>query len=207
MINIRDNHTVSFFETQFQKQVRDNEFALNPFEQLALKYLEGDILDLGAGLGNLCLEAGRRGHSVLAVEASPTAVIRINKDARQEGLAVKAIQEDIENWRIDRTYNTIIAIGLLMFFRRDTAMTLLDAIQDHVKPGGVAIVNTLIEGTTFMGMFDPDKYCLFARGELEQRFSGWHVLESVYQSFPAPEGTVKEFSTVVAKKDENDSCE
>ena len=200
MINISDNHTVSFFETQFQKQVRDNEFALNPFEQLALQYLEGDILDLGAGLGNLCLEAGRLGHNVLAVEASPTAVTRINTEAQNERLAVKAIQEDIEDWDIDGSFDTIIAIGLLMFFQRESALRQLNNIQGHVKPGGIAIVNTLIAGTTFMGMFDPDKYYLFARGELEQQFAGWTILESVYQSFPAPEGTVKEFSTVIARK-------
>ena len=200
MINISGNHTVNFFETQFQKQVRDNEFALNPFEQLALKYLKGDILDLGAGLGNLCLEAGRLGHNVLAVEASPTAVARINTEAQAEGLAVKAIQEDIESWDIDGSFDTIIAIGLLMFFQRESALRLLQNIQKHVKPGGIAVVNTLIEGTTFMGMFDPDKFYLFTRGELEQCFSGWTILEAVYQSFPAPEGTVKEFSTVIARK-------
>ena len=197
---VTDNHSVRFFETQFQKQVRDNEFALNPFEKLALKYLKGEILDLGAGLGNLSLEAGRRGHSVLAVEASPTAVTRINRDAREEGLAVKAVREDIKQWRFDKTYDTIVAIGLLMFFPRNTALRLLHEIQENIEPGGVAIINTLIEGTTYMGMFEPDKYYLFAKGELEQLFSTWTILESVNQSFPAPEGTVKEFSTVVAEK-------
>lgn len=200
MGDLAGNHSVSFFETQFQKQIRDNEFALNPFEQLALEYLAGKILDLGAGLGNLALEAGRRGHHVLAVEASPTAVTRINRDAREEGLPVTAVRADITQWRFDGSYDTIIAIGLLMFFKRKTALRLLHEIQENIKPGGVAVINSLIEGTTFMGMFAPDNYYLFAKGELEQLFSGWTILKSVYQSFPAPEGTVKEFATVVVEK-------
>jgi tellurite methyltransferase len=195
-----DNKSIKFFEVQFQRQVRDQEYALNPFEILALDYVKGSVLDLGCGLGNLSLEAGRRGHHVLAVDASPTAVARINKDAEREGLRVRGIQADIENWTIDESYDSIVVIGLLMFFRHETALRLLTAIQEHVKPGGRAIVNVLIEGTTYLGMFDPDNYCLFRRNELEERFDGWNILESRYQTFPAPEGTRKDFSTLIADK-------
>ena len=81
MIEVPRNQSVDFFETQFQRQVRDREYALNPFEALALDYLRGSVLDFGSGIGNLSLEAGRRGHRVTAVDASPTAVARINADA------------------------------------------------------------------------------------------------------------------------------
>ncbi|GAB1412234.1 hypothetical protein MASR1M97_09700 [Candidatus Desulfobacillus denitrificans] len=76
---------VDFFEHQFRRQVDSHEFTLNPFEQAALPYLKGCMLDLGCGLGNLALEAGRRGCDVLAVDASPTAVERVNRDASAGG--------------------------------------------------------------------------------------------------------------------------
>jgi tellurite methyltransferase len=200
MEHMSNKKSVAFFESQFQRQVRDQEYALNPFEILALDYVKGSVLDLGCGLGNFSLEAGRRGHRVLAVDASPTAVARLNKDAERERLPVRGIQADIENWTIDQSYDTIVAIGLLMFFRHETALKLLAAIREHVKPGGRAIVNVLIEGTTYLGMFDPDNYCLFRRNELEERFDGWSILESRYQMFSAPEGTRKDFSTLIAEK-------
>jgi tellurite methyltransferase len=200
MEHMFNKKSVDFFESQFQRQVRDQEYALNPFEILALEYVKSSVLDLGCGLGNFSLEAGRRGHRVLGVDASPTAVARLNKDAKVEGLPVRGIQADIENWTIDQSYDTIVVIGLLMFFRHETALKLLTAIQEHVKPGGRAIVNVLIEGTTYLGMFDPDNYCLFGRNELEERFDGWNILESRYQTFPAPEGTRKDFSTIIAEK-------
>ncbi|HUX26321.1 MAG TPA: class I SAM-dependent methyltransferase [Burkholderiales bacterium] len=75
---------VDFFERQFRRQIAEADFALNPFEQLALPHVAGSVLDLGCGLGNLSLEAARRGCSVTAVDASTSAVERLRTAARQE---------------------------------------------------------------------------------------------------------------------------
>lgn len=196
----RRNRSIEFFDAQFRRQVRENEYALNPFEAVAIEYLKGTILDLGSGLGNLSLEAGRRGHEVLAVDASQAAVSRINADARSEGLRVKAIQTDIVRWQFDRTFDTIIAVGLLMFFPRERALDLLRAIQEHVTPSGRVIVNVLVEGTTYMAMFDRKHYYLFRRDEIEALFAGWTILFQRYEAFPAPGETLKCFVTIVAEK-------
>jgi hypothetical protein len=58
-------------KTSFNAQVRDKEYALDPFEILAPDHVKGSVLDLGCGLGNLSPEAGRRGQRVVAVDASP----------------------------------------------------------------------------------------------------------------------------------------
>jgi hypothetical protein len=44
--------------------------------------------------------------------------------------------------------------------------------------------------------------CLLGRDELQGRFKGWDNLHSVHQSFDAPEGSKKEFSTVIARKNQ-----
>ena len=200
MKNFAKNKSVEFFDTQFERQIKGHDYALNPFEIRALDYLRGNILDLGSGLGNLSLEAARRGHSVVAVDASTTAVARINSDARREGLPVKGIQVDIERWMIDKPYDTILAIGLLMFLPREAALTLLHEIQEHVSSAGIAVVNVFVEGTTYTDMFDGDNFYIFGRNELEERFAGWKILSSSCEAFPAPEGTQKQFSTVIAEK-------
>lgn len=194
------NKSIAFFDGQFQSQIQKQDYALNSFETLALDYLTGTVLDLGSGLGNLSLEAGRRGHRVVAVDASAAAVAHINTEAQREVIPVEAIEVDLESWDIDQAYDTIAAIGLLMFFRRERALALLHAIQEHVRPGGRAIVNVLVEGTTFLEMFDADNYHLFGCDELEQQFAPWTILLSRRETFPAPGETRKEFLTVIAQK-------
>ena len=194
------NQSITFFDTQFQKQVASNDFALNPFETAALPFVRGRVLDLGCGMGNLSIEAARHGANVLAVDASSAAIMRIQQTAVAEHLAIDAVLADIGDYKIVGQFDTIIAIGLLMFFKREQALALLAGIQEHVAGQGLAIINVLTGGTTFMGMFEPGNYYLFGQRELEDRFKGWNILRSIPECFDAPGNTRKEFSTVIAQK-------
>ena len=194
------NRSIDFFEAQFRRQTSVGDFALNPFERLALPYLRGSALDLGCGLGNLDVEAARRGCSVLALDGSATAIARLREVAAATGLPIRAEQTDLSRYRIRDDYDTIVAIGLLMFFPATRALELLDDIEVHVRPGGIAVVNVLVEGTTYLDMFEPDGYCLLPEDELERRFAGWEMLELRHDSFDAPGATVKRFATAVARK-------
>ena len=192
--------SVEFFDQQFREQVAKGEFALNPFEEAVLPHLSGGVLDLGCGLGNLAIAAARQGCAVSALDGSRTAVDRVNEAANRLGLPLAAYQVDLSTYAIDGDYDGIVSIGLLMFFTKARAHVLLSDIVRHVKPGGVAAINTLIEGTTFTEFFDPSHYYLFGENELADAFKGWEILVSRHDEFPAPENTVKKFHTVVAKR-------
>jgi tellurite methyltransferase len=194
------NRSITFFDTQFQKQVAGSDFALNPFEKAALPFVHGRVLDLGCGLGNLCIEAARCGADVVAVDASETAIKRIRDTAAAHNLRIEAVLADVSTYVIAREFDTIVAIGLLMFFERANSLALLDDIQAHVAANGRAIINVLTVGTTYMGMFEPGRYYLFGRNELEERFKGWNILLLRHDGFDAPGNTRKEFATIVARK-------
>ncbi|HEY9097335.1 MAG TPA: class I SAM-dependent methyltransferase [Thiobacillus sp.] len=192
--------SIHFFETQFQQQVRNTDLTLNPFEQAALVYLQGAVLDYGCGLGNLAIAAARKGCRVLALDASHTAIEHLRQAAQAESLPISAAEADLRTYEIGEDYDAVVSIGLLMFFDCPTAIGKLSSLQHHVRPGGIAIVNVLIEGTTYLDMFDPTAHCLFSRDELTKRFAGWEILHCEYQDFPAPNEKVKSFVTVVARK-------
>jgi len=194
------NHSVNFFDTQFQNQVNKGDFSLNPFEQLALPFLKGKVLDLGCGLGNLSIEAARRGAKVLALDASETAVEYITGIAIKENLTVQAQLADLSTYKISENYDVIISIGLLMFMEKSKAYEMLENIKLHVVPGGYAIINVLIDTTTYLDMFDLNSFYLFGHNELQEQFAGWEIMESKYDKFEASSSSIKAFTTLVARK-------
>ncbi len=194
------SRSVEFFDRQFRKQISAGEYALNPFEQAALPFLRGRVLDLGCGLGNLSLAAARRGCTVTAVDASAAAVGRLRATAAAEKLAVSAVESSMEGYAVPGGFDTIVAIGLVMFFPCEEALRLLGGIRGALAPGGRAVVNTLIEGTTWSEPFEPGRACLLPEGEVERQFAGWTILHARREEFPAPGGTLKRFDTVIAQK-------
>ncbi len=192
--------SIRFFETQFQRQVEAHDLRLNPFEQAALPHLRGRVLDYGCGLGNLALEAARHGCRVVALDGSPTAIDHLRQAAAAAALPVEAAEADLRNFDIDGEFDSVVSIGLLMFFDCPTAARKLQELQAHLRPGGIAVVNVLVEGTSYLDMFDPDGFCLFPAGEMERHFRGWEILSARYEDFPAPGGRVKRFATVIARK-------
>jgi tellurite methyltransferase len=192
--------SVEFFDRQFQRQVRESDYALNPFERAILPHLFGEVLDLGCGLGNLSLAAAEAGCRVTALDASPAGVADLARRARERGLSVDTLTRELADYAPNRQYDCVVAIGLLMFLACPQARALLERIRDAVRPNGLAAMNVLIEGTTYLDMFDPAGYCLFGRDELSRAFAGWDTLLSRHEDFPAPSDTVKRFHTLVARR-------
>lgn len=194
------SHSLDFFERQFQRQVREQEHALNPFEESALPWLQGRVLDYGCGLGQLSLAAARRGCEVLALDASATAIAHLRQVAQDEALAIDAREAELSDYRLSADYDSVVCIGLLMFLDCDSALLQLAQLQQRLRPGGVMVLNVLVAGTSYLDMFDPHRHCLLSVPQLRDRFDGWTLEQFELRDFPAPGDTVKSFATLIARK-------
>lgn len=193
--------SVRFFDVQFRRQDAAREFLLNPFELRALPFISGRVLELGCGLGNLCVAAAERGARVSALDASPAAIDSLSRRARALGLDIVTRCTDLSDYIPEGRYDAVVAIGLFMFFPCDTGRRQLHRALAAVRPGGTAVVNVLIEGTTFMEMFDLQRgYCLFKENDLPLALAGWHLLDERIEQFDAPGNTVKRFQTSIARR-------
>ena len=152
---MKNNKSISFFDHQFQQQVRNQDFKLNPFELAALPHLQGRVLDFGCGLGSLAIAAAQHGCSVLALDGSHSAISHLRQRALDEALPIEAIEADLRNYQIAEHFDCVVSIGLLMFFDCKTAFSVLSMLQARVRPGGIAVINVPIEGTTWIEMFHP----------------------------------------------------
>jgi tellurite methyltransferase len=197
---MKPNSSVEFFDKQFQRKAHSSDCALNPFELAAIPYLSGRVLDYGCGMGNLAFAAAERGCSVLALDGSPAAIDHIQRRAAAESRPVQGAVADLRDFELDEDFDSVVSIGLLMFFDCPTAFKALSNLQAHVREGGVAVVNVLVEGTSYLDMFDPAGHCLFSRSEMETRFAGWNILHSEFSDFEAPGGKNKAFATIIARK-------
>jgi tellurite methyltransferase len=197
------NQSVEFFSRQFERQIAAADYQLNPFEQQVLPHLRGRVLELGCGLGNFSLAAARGGHAVTAMDACEHAVADLQRRAADEVLTLQVEQCELSGWRATSTYDTVVSIGLLMFFSCAEADRVLTELQRATAAGGILALNVLIEGTTFLDMFEPGRYCLFDDSALLARFASWHLLEHQVQDFAAGADGVKRFSTVIAARRPN----
>jgi tellurite methyltransferase len=194
------NRSIEFFDRQFRSAPAAAALKLNPFETTALPFLQGDVLDIGCGMGNLACAAAARGCRVTAVDASPAAVAHLRQRAHEERLAVSAIQADLRDYPIEADYDTVVSIGLLMFFDCPTAYRVLAELQQQLRPGGCFVLTVLVEGTTYDAMFEPASHCLFQPADLLDRFAGWETEQCQSEDFEAPGQTLKRFLTLVARK-------
>ncbi len=194
------NKSIDFFDAQFRDQVSAGELALNPFETIALPHLRGRLLDFGCGLGNLAVAAARQGCSVLALDASPTAIAHLRRLAAADALDIEAIEADLASYALTEDFDSMVSIGLLMFLDCAAAHARLAMLKSRLRPGGTAVINLLVAGTTYLDMFDGAGYCLFGRDELQASFDGWTVLDEEFSDFAAPGGTTKAFVTLTARK-------
>ncbi len=196
----KDHRSVAFFDAQFRRQAHGGEVVLNPFEQRVLPHLAGAVLDMGCGLGNLALAAAAQGCEVLACDASEAGIASLAERAAHGGGKVEAAVADARAFTTERRFDAVVSIGLLMFMECPTARALLERWKGWVRPGGLMAVNVLVQGTTYLDMFEPADHCLWAPADLDAAFAAWRIVHAGDDAFPAPGDTVKRFRTVIARR-------
>ena len=135
-----------------------------------------------------------------AIDASPTAVSDLARRAAAQRLPITVREADLRNFTTEGQFDSMIAIGLLMFFEEAIVFKALARVKELTKSGGIAVVNVLIKGTTYFDMFEPNQYYLFSKNEVPEFFGGWTREYLKFESFPAPNETVKCLCTLVARR-------
>ncbi len=110
----------------------------------------GPILELGAGTGRVCLHLARRGHELWTVDEDADLVAAAASRARADDLPVHALQGDIRDLRLDRSFDLVIApMHVIQMLGGPAERSVaLGGVAAHLQAGGrfaAAIVDGMPE--------------------------------------------------------------
>src|SRR5262249_48448834 len=171
----------------YDKQFKNDVFAQN-WESLSggkpipiVKELEnfigsGDVLDIGAGLGQNSVYFASRGFNVLAIDISAVAVERIQARATANEISLRTEICDIVDKDFERDFDAIICAGVLHHLYTDDALSVIKKIQRHTKSMGFNIIVTFTKRGDFYTK-DPGtkKFYVGSDEDLNGLYSSWTI--------------------------------
>jgi tellurite methyltransferase len=136
-----------------------------------LKYVKaGKALDIGSGEGRDALFLAKSGFDVTAVDISETGINRMLEAAKQLGVGVRGIVQDIGNFEFTEDYDVIVCMSILNFLK--DAPRIVEEMKEHTKKGGINVVTVFTEENEFKKF----PY-MFKKGELNSMYGGWEILD------------------------------
>lgn len=112
-------------------------------QEISLLKESDKVLDIMCGYGRHSIELAKRGMQVTAIDNLQSYIDEIKSKATEQKLPVKAVQQDALYANLDDIYDAVICMGnSFAFFNRADAITILKNVSDHLKPGGILIINS-----------------------------------------------------------------
>lgn len=150
-------------------------------ERLAELLPGGTVLDLGSGDGRNALYLAGKGFDVMAVDRSEAGLEKLQRFAKERGLAVRTEIADASSYAIDVDYDAVVVVLLFQFLSEQDALRLLHEMREHTKPGGVNVVHMFTASGDRQRLDleeDPDSACFYpADGWLKEYYGGWEIVE------------------------------
>ncbi len=96
----------------------------------------GDVVDLGCGTGENALFVAARGHRVLGLDGSPTAIEMARRKAEERGLSVPFLVADaLDLSGVHRRFETAIDCGLFHVFDEEQRRAYARSLCEVLSPG------------------------------------------------------------------------
>jgi SAM-dependent methyltransferase len=131
----------------------------------------GRALDVACGDGRHALHLARHGWAVDAIDIAHGGLARLCAIARREGLAVRAVQADLEAFPLPRDrYDVAVNVRYLQ-------RSLFAPLKTAVRRGGVIVFETFIRDQQQLG-HPRNPAFLLERGELAAHFDDLEILVS-----------------------------
>ena len=168
---MRDNNTD--FSGRFNQKYRSNRntfgMSVLPVIKQAMKYISsGEALDLGAGNGRNTTFLISHSFNVTSVDNSKEGLSILEERVKDKS-RLKTILTDVREFKTDKQYDIVVAIGLLHFFSKEDGKQLIKDIQRWTKIGGVNVL-----GVRMIQNIRGDLPYIFGHDELKKYYKNNH---------------------------------
>ena len=110
-------------------------------KEVIIPHLDGKILDIGCGEGELLIKTTLLGYNIIGMDRSKRELAVAHKTAKESGVKINTIVADIENMSFEKEFFDTVVMGEIIEH-------LLDPVEDikrvlkFIKPGGKLIITT-----------------------------------------------------------------
>lgn len=125
----------------YEEYYRENRHGLGEPTSEFVKFFDKDeqekskVLDVGCGQGRDALFIARLGHSVTAIDLSPSGISDLRKDAAAEGLDILAEVADVRTYTSRKRFNVIVIDRTLHMLAADERSAVLGSLLGLSKRG------------------------------------------------------------------------
>ena len=132
-------------------------------------------LDLGSGDGRNALYLAKEGLAVDAFDHSIAGIRKLKSRAARTGLSVRSWVQAIETYEFSRTYDLVLAHGVLHLLEPDVWRRVLEGMQRCTVPGGWNVAVVFTDRIPAPPDLAPHVRGEFREGDLLECYDGWTV--------------------------------
>jgi 2-polyprenyl-3-methyl-5-hydroxy-6-metoxy-1,4-benzoquinol methylase len=145
-----------------------------------LKIDSGIALDLGTGPGTQAIALAKKGFRVTGTDISEAAITQADSKAKEEGLDISFIQDDIFKSRLQQEFDFVFDRGCFHVFHPDLRQDYVRIVHSLIKPKGYLFLKCFSHLETREGgpyRFTPEEI----KKIFGDRFDVISIHETVYQ--------------------------
>jgi tellurite methyltransferase len=186
---------------------RDEVYGSGPEESIKelLNHIQpGPVLELGAGEGRNALFLASEGFDVSAVDVSAVGLNKIQAQAKEKGLEIDTVLQDINNLDLTKNYDAIVSTFTLHHLSMENGLRLIEQLKEHTNPDGVNILVTFTKDSDFYKQspqnFFPDENIL------REIYKDWEIIHyqeretAAVQTHPDGSPYINGTAEITAKK-------
>ncbi|PWU16265.1 MAG: hypothetical protein C5B45_00900 [Chlamydiae bacterium] len=139
------------------------------------------VLDLGCGEGRNSFFLAQRGCEVTSVDRSEAGILKLASLSDRFNLNIQTHVADIASFKIDSSYDLVMAHGVLYYLENHIWRDLLNKVKEATRPGGFNIFTVFIyneeipcgeeiASAHYLGSFSPNELKRFYSDWINHRF-------------------------------------